>query len=185
MNWLGKHLARQGRAYFYKAGSTLLNRTSGLVNKAVGGPERGIDWMEDKVGGAADWVAKRTANIPVLGTMTQLGASYVKFQSQVVGGFFKGGLDFVGGGPTWRSIRSTPPRDCSNWPSTSPACLAFPIPKARAQPIRRRGRQQELQRGTQQHLQPYQEHGEMMLSSSTSSAKHSLSHIKAVQREQS
>ena len=95
MNWLGNTwLGKVGRG-FYKAGSTLLNRTSGLVNKAVGGLERGIDWMEDKVGGAADWVAKRTANIPVLGTMTQLGASYVKFQSQVVGGFFKGGLDFV------------------------------------------------------------------------------------------
>lgn len=86
--WLGKGLdwVEKGRDYL-----------SNGLNKVTSGISRGIDWAEDKVGGAADWMAKKTAGIPILGTMTKMGASYVKFQSQVLGGFVKGGVDLVGG----------------------------------------------------------------------------------------
>ena len=86
--WLGKGLDVVERSADY---------LSNGINKVTRGIGRGIDWAEDKVGSAADWMAKKTAGIPILGTMTQMGASYVKFQSQVVGGFIKGGVDLIGG----------------------------------------------------------------------------------------
>jgi hypothetical protein len=86
--WLGKGLGLLEKG---------ANYLSSGINKGVSAIGRGVDWFEDKVGSAADWVAKKTAGIPVLGTMTQMGASFVKFQSQVVGGFVKGGVDMIGG----------------------------------------------------------------------------------------
>jgi hypothetical protein len=96
-DWLSKSwLGKIGRG-IYRPIAALTGGASHLINKGIGALEHGIDWVENKVGGAADWVAKKTAGIPVLGTMTQMGASFIKFQSQVTGGFLKGGLDFVGG----------------------------------------------------------------------------------------